>query len=158
MNLRNEVTALITAFNRAEIPYAICGGLAVAVHGLIPLDLMIVVPELESVWESSQTIDLWGQRVSVVSRQGLQTLKRLAGRRRISRTFWNLRNGNAMMSDTLPRRNIDHGLVDMSKEAIERRLDMAFQLSDLCADLKQAGRALKPPTTLQSTTSPPEPK
>lgn len=65
-------------------------------------------------------------------------------------------NGTLIMSNPLPDQNIDSARVDMSKEAIERCLELTFPLSDLRAERKQAGLTLMPPTTSTPITSPPE--
>lgn len=138
MDLREETISLVSAIRDADIPYALCGGLAVAIHGfpratedidllareedldriqataatlgftipaapiplgfgkpfrteirrrskavdqlLIPLDIMLVVPELEHVWTARQSLHVWGIDVHVVSRDGLRFLKEYAGR------------------------------------------------------------------------------
>jgi hypothetical protein len=47
---------------------------------LMSLDLLLVCPDYEPVW-ASRVVSSWrGQAVSVVSRDGLATMKRIAGR------------------------------------------------------------------------------
>jgi hypothetical protein len=47
---------------------------------LLSLDLLVVGPTLDEVWEG-RIVAAWGERrVSVVSREGLAIMKRLAGR------------------------------------------------------------------------------
>lgn len=140
LDLIAELEGLVAAFDAAGIEYALCGGLALAVHGhpratmdidllvtrdslaestrvakqagfdvpgrkmvfglrtgtphevhrvskidptthaLMSLDLLVVSPDLEPVWADRRIIG-WGARtVSVVSREGLATMKRIAGR------------------------------------------------------------------------------
>ena len=140
LDLIAELEGLIDAFDRDGIEYALCGGIALGVHGyvratrdidmlvpaeqldralvtakacgfdvpgrkmvfglkagtpreihrvskldpdtgeLMPLDLMAVAHEYVSVW-ADRTKVLWRQRnLAVVSREGLATMKRLAGR------------------------------------------------------------------------------
>jgi len=140
MDLIAELEGLIDAFDRAGIEYALCGGIALGVHGyvratqdidmlvpteqldhalatakacgfdvparkivfglktgtpreihrvskldpttgdLMPLDLMVVAHEYTEVWNARTKI-AWRQRnLAVVSREGLATMKRLAGR------------------------------------------------------------------------------
>jgi hypothetical protein len=140
LDLIAELEALLEAFERGGIEYALCGGLAVAVHGhpratmdidmlvragqltpaievargvgfdvparkmlfglrtdkpremqrvskldpetneLLSLDLIVVGPGLEEVW-NGRVIVAWRKRnVSIVSRAGLVAMKRLAGR------------------------------------------------------------------------------
>lgn len=135
-----ELEGLIDAFEAAGIGYAVCGGLALAVHGypratkdidllirseavdeavtvaklvgfdvparkmtfglragtpreiqrvskldpetgaLLPLDLIMVNAELEQVWATRMTLHAGKRRMTVVSREGLATMKRIAGR------------------------------------------------------------------------------
>ena len=46
----------------------------------LSLDLLLVTPQVEDVWETREKIDFLGNRLSVVSREGLIKMKRLAGR------------------------------------------------------------------------------
>jgi len=126
MDLIDELVALIKALNDAGVRYALCGGLAMAVHGhpratqdidllipeeelekiqqvaetagfwipsgrmpfkavgsvLIPLDMIIVSPALQDVWEGRIDLPLGAIQCPVVSREGLITMKRIAGRHR----------------------------------------------------------------------------
>jgi hypothetical protein len=47
---------------------------------VLSLDLLLVTPQVEDVWETREKIDFLGNRLSVVSRDGLIKMKRLAGR------------------------------------------------------------------------------
>jgi hypothetical protein len=134
-----ELLALIAALKAANLPFAVCGGLAMAIHGypratqdidllvreenlqnvlaaaksagfwipsgrmpfrpktpeameiyrvskaagsvLIPLDLMIVTPFLEDVWNTRVEGMLNDVRCEVVSREGLIKMKSVAGRK-----------------------------------------------------------------------------
>lgn len=133
--LIEELRSLVEAFNRHEIDFALCGGLAVAAHGLvratqdidflirgesldeaylaaadvgydirgldisikertveirrvsnvvgedvISLDLLLVTPHVEDVWQGREEIEFMGQKLCVVSREGLIKMKRQAGR------------------------------------------------------------------------------
>lgn len=140
LDLIAELEALLEGFERGGVQYALCGGLAVAVHGhpratmdidvlvraeqlasaiqvargtgfdlparkmvfglqagkpremqrvskldpetneLMSLDLIIVGPELEEAWDG-RVVVVWRERdISIVSRAGLVTMKKLAGR------------------------------------------------------------------------------
>lgn len=135
-SLLEELSGLISALNEDEIEYAVCGGLALAIHGfaratldidilieaeslekaykigaeagydirgldisfkekaveirrvskidvngeVLSLDLLLVTPQVQDVWEGREKIDFLGNRLSVVSRKGLIKMKRLAGR------------------------------------------------------------------------------
>lgn len=134
--LLDELSGLISALDENDIEYAVCGGLAMAVHGMaratldidllikadslenayrvgaengydirgldisfkeraveirrvskiddngevLSLDLLLVTPEVEDVWQTKETIDFLGRKLCVVSREGLIKMKRLAGR------------------------------------------------------------------------------
>ncbi len=140
MRLIDELESLVHAFDVAGIDYALCGGLAMAVHGharatedidillreeslseaikaavsvgftfetgwlkfrdgtseeqklfrvLKPhssgsliLDLLIVTPALEPVWNQRQQFKRGDRSLSVVSSDGLIDMKRLSGRQR----------------------------------------------------------------------------
>jgi hypothetical protein len=140
LDLIAELAGLLDALDAANVEHALCGGLAVAVHGhpratmdidllvpasalasamavarqrgfdlparkmtfglavgaprevqrvskldpdsgaLLSLDLLVVGPTLDEVW-AGRIVAAWGERrVSVVSREGLAIMKRLAGR------------------------------------------------------------------------------
>ncbi len=134
--LLEELEQLISALNENKIEYAVCGGLALAIHGftratvdidiliqaeslerayeigaghgynirgldisfkeraveirrvskidadgeVLSLDLLLVTPQVKDVWETREIIDFLGNQLWVVSREGLMTMKRLAGR------------------------------------------------------------------------------
>jgi len=135
-----ELEAVVDAFERDRVAYAICGGLALALHGhpratmdidvllprdqlpaalvtarglgfdvparlmnfglrtatprevqriskldpttgeLLSLDLLVVAPSLDTVWQDRATVVVGERRMVVVSRAGLATMKRIAGR------------------------------------------------------------------------------
>ena len=133
LDLEAELDAIIDAIERGRIEYAICGGLAMAVHGrpratididllirepdeeriyeaveplgfrikakpmhfadgtmqirrvtkidedgeTLMLDLLLVTPAFEHVWQSRQTVEWRGHAMWVVSREGLIALKSL---------------------------------------------------------------------------------
>ncbi|MEZ6059475.1 MAG: hypothetical protein R3C19_03840 [Planctomycetaceae bacterium] len=140
MNLKKELFAVLDALESATVKYAVCGGIAVAIHGfpratrdldviiqeddlaraetalqeigftvpagIIPfgtgtqdvrkvfriskpmgsefltLDLLLITPVLNDVWESRIELELDSRTVWVVSRDGLAKMKRMAGRLR----------------------------------------------------------------------------
>ncbi len=132
MTLRTALLQLVRAFEAAGIPYALCGGLAMAIHGwpratmdidllieesrldearrlaaaagfthesgflnladgrlrlfrmvkfagqeFIPLDLLLVTPDLLPAWNSRQSVATEAGNVTVVSREGLIHMKSL---------------------------------------------------------------------------------
>ena len=134
--LLDELSQIISALEDGGIEYAVCGGLALAIHGfaratldidvliraeslekayeiaaekgydirgldisfkeraveirrvskiddigeVLSLDLLLVTPHVEDVWETRETTDFLGKKLSVVSRKGLIKMKTLAGR------------------------------------------------------------------------------
>ncbi len=47
---------------------------------VLSLDLLLVTPEVEDVWDARQTVEFQGRALNVVSRDGLIKMKQLAGR------------------------------------------------------------------------------
>jgi len=138
VNLKVELLGVVKALRDGGVPYALCGGMAVVLHGfprltrdidllirpqdleaakaalaacdfiiaagIIPFDLgrpherqvyrvskaigdelltvdLLLLPHfLEEVWKDRESYDLEGSVVQVVSRTGLITMKRVAGR------------------------------------------------------------------------------
>lgn len=138
IHLRAELLKIVRCLNEAEIDYALCGGLAVAVHGyvratkdidilickeslpsarkalapigydldagifkfdhgtdretqlfrlsraegstLTTLDLMLVTPILDAVWNERETVKAYDTEIKVVSKAALIKMKELAGR------------------------------------------------------------------------------
>ena len=60
MNLREELFQLVRALDAAHLPYALCGGLALAVHGwpraTLDIDLLIEPGQLEPVRSLARTL------------------------------------------------------------------------------------------------------
>jgi hypothetical protein len=140
LDLIEELEGLIARLEQAQVPYALCGGLAVAIHGhkratmdidllvraedvqaardvakaagfdiparkmvfglrtgtpremhrvskldpttndLVSVDLIVVTPDYEEVWAGRFVRPWMGHSLSIVSREGLAKMKRLAGR------------------------------------------------------------------------------
>jgi len=65
-NLIDEFKNLTETLNRTGIEYAVCGGWAMAIHGLpratVDIDLLILADDLERVWQlaKSQSYDVEG--------------------------------------------------------------------------------------------------
>ncbi len=59
-SLLNEFTVFVNTLNRENLDYAICGGWAMAIHGLpratIDIDLLILSEDLEKVWQIAQNL------------------------------------------------------------------------------------------------------
>lgn len=141
MDILEEFLAIVDALNAAHVDYAVCGGLALSIHGWVratndidllireddvdrakaaartvgyqvatpeslvfnsgrederrlyriskfegedqmTLDLLVVTPFLETVWDDRQTYRVEGRTVGVVSAEGLVKMKRATGRKR----------------------------------------------------------------------------
>lgn len=138
MNIRQELFLVIDTLQRAGIDYALCGGLAVVVHGFprltqdidllireedldrarnalrsvgysvesgilsfeagtpnevrlfrvtkvegadhMTLDLVLDTPHLRAVWHDRERHQIEDRTLQVVTREGLATMKRMAGR------------------------------------------------------------------------------
>ena len=135
-DITDELRALVSALEKQEIDYALCGGMAMAVHGrlrmtididllipaasldyvlaiaksldynirgkdlsfadgaieirrvskidpndgeLLSLDLLLVTPDINEMWESRIEAEWEGSKLSVVSASGLIALKQLRG-------------------------------------------------------------------------------
>ncbi len=134
--LLDELSQLISALNKNEIEYAVCGGLALTIHGfpratfdidilikaeslekayeiaakygydirgldisfkeraveirrvskiddegeVLPLDFLLVTPQVEDVWETRQKLIWQNKLLWIVSPEGLIKMKELAGR------------------------------------------------------------------------------
>lgn len=139
IDLYTEFYALSDALTAENVPYAVCGGIAVAIHGyprftsdidllilasdanrvleivesrgynlyagrmpmgdgigsdweivrvskvagddLLPLDLLLVGPQIQQVWDTRIMSLVNGRNIPIVSREGLKQLKLLAGRK-----------------------------------------------------------------------------
>lgn len=102
----DDFQSLIKRLNRGKIEYAVCGGWAMAIHGLplsfdngaveirriskidkesktlFTVDFLLVTEKLKRVWETRERIDFDVDKVWTVSRQGLISMKRMSGRPR----------------------------------------------------------------------------
>lgn len=63
MNLKDELLNLIRTLNSAQLQYAICGGLAMTIHGFVrsTVDIDLLVPEdqLQQVLKTVETAGFW---------------------------------------------------------------------------------------------------
>lgn len=147
MNLEQELLSLTRRLNTEDIDYAVCGGLAMAIHGfvrgtkdidilirkedlprvekiaeaagfiipfgtgtpdareifrvskvinntVVPVDLMLVAPSLESAWRDRVIAGLDGEHIRVISKEGLAAMKRTAGRPQDLLDIEKLQEGN----------------------------------------------------------------
>lgn len=99
---------------------------------LVPLDLKLVCPDCETAWTSRSPFTLAGNRRLVcVSREGLTTMKRLAGRPQDIADIAKL-EGRADDDVT------DERETDMSPAAIQQRLEQVRALYKLAVYLRSA--------------------
>ena len=79
MKLKDELLKIVVRLDKAGIDYALCGGLAVAVHGhprmTKDIDILIRPESLEAAKAALADI-----AIKVVSKKGLITMKNVAGR------------------------------------------------------------------------------
>jgi hypothetical protein len=58
--LLDEFKAIISSLNEAGIEYAVCGGWAMAIHGLpratMDIDLLVLAEDLDRVWKIAQSL------------------------------------------------------------------------------------------------------
>lgn len=137
LDLYEELSRLVAALEKHQIDYALCGGIAMAVHDrpratvdidlliaadsldelieiskrlgytirgldmafandaieirrvskidndtgiVLSLDLLLITPQIQHVWDSRVQADWEGGKLTVVSREGLIALKKLSGR------------------------------------------------------------------------------
>jgi len=138
MNLKEELSRILAVLKHAGIEFALCGGMAVIIHGypratrdidilvreedleslrellhqigytfvagiipfnvgkstetqvfriskvedgdLLTIDLLLMTPILQDVWDTREKYLVEGEVIPVVSREGLAKMKRLAGR------------------------------------------------------------------------------
>ncbi len=59
---------------------------------VLSLDLLLVTPQVQDVWETREKIDFLDTQLSVVSRTGLIKMKTLAGRPQDLADIWRLEN------------------------------------------------------------------
>ena len=84
MDIYHEFLAVVDALNSAMIEYAVCGGMALAIHGhprmTHDVDFLFAAESLRPAWEGREAFSWEGRTVTVVSREGLAGMKELAGR------------------------------------------------------------------------------
>ena len=81
-SLLEEFTILIAEFERREIPYAVCGGLAMAIHGApratIDIDLMVQSEDLERSWETAKSLGYHVEGLPLNFDDGAVQIRRLS--------------------------------------------------------------------------------
>ena len=89
---------------------------------VLPLDFLLVTPQVEDVWETKEKLIWQNKTLWIVSREGLIKMKKLAGREK----------------DLIDIDRLKMKKVDMSSEAITRRLRQVDQLRELSLSLMKA--------------------
>lgn len=74
-----EIAALLTTFAGGAVQIHRASKVDAEAGDLLSVDLLVVTPALNAVWESRRVIDWGTTSLTVVSRQGLITLKELRG-------------------------------------------------------------------------------
>lgn len=63
MNLTDELLQLVKAFNAANLEYAVCGGLAMAVHGFVrateDIDFLVAQEQLPQILDAAKSVGFW---------------------------------------------------------------------------------------------------
>ena len=81
-SLLEEFTILIAEFERREIPYAVCGGLAMAIHGApratIDIDLMVQSEDLERSWKTAKSLGYHVEGLPLNFDDGAVQIRRLS--------------------------------------------------------------------------------
>ncbi|MEO6391408.1 MAG: DUF6036 family nucleotidyltransferase [Pyrinomonadaceae bacterium] len=58
--LFDEFTSIVNALNDAKIDYAVCGGMAMAIHGFtratVDIDVLILESDLERIWQLAKDL------------------------------------------------------------------------------------------------------
>lgn len=83
MNLVDELHGISAALHGARIPHAICGGVAVTIHGATRstkhIDILIAPEDVQRALDAIRPLGPEGP-LTVVSRETLLRMKRLSGR------------------------------------------------------------------------------
>ncbi len=77
-----ELKRIISALNENEIEYAVCGGWAMAIHGVpratIDIDLLISAESLEKVFEIAKANDYWLEGLPMTFHNGQIEIRRIS--------------------------------------------------------------------------------
>lgn len=163
LDLEHELAALIDALNREGIDYALCGGLALAVHGFVrasvDLDLLVREVDLSRLDATATTLefhhfiktDVDGDRVNidphVVNGQTESVWRDRELRAWDGRNLSVVSRSGLVMLKTLRGRGQDLADVerledtDYSERAVTVRLIRVSQLRKLCLSLGKAKSA-----------------
>ncbi len=77
-----ELKRIINALNENEVEYAVCGGWAMAIHGVpratIDIDLLISAESLEKVFEIAKANDYWLEGLPMTFHDGQFEIRRIS--------------------------------------------------------------------------------
>lgn len=81
-DLYEELKAVIFALDENGIDYALCGGLAMAVHGLpratVDIDLLILAERLEETWSKAKSLGYTIEAMPMTFSRGAVEIRRLS--------------------------------------------------------------------------------
>lgn len=80
--LLNEFARLIAEFDRSQVPYAVCGGWALTIHGApratIDIDLMVTPDDLDKAWRIAKELGYNIEERALDFREGGIQIRRLS--------------------------------------------------------------------------------
>ena len=81
LDLEQELRAVIETFDAAAVPYALCGGLAVAVHGhpraTIDIDLLIQEHDVDRARDAARSLGFRFEALPMTFHQGAVPIRRV---------------------------------------------------------------------------------
>ena len=81
-NLLDEFVNLTETLNRQNIDYAICGGWAMAIHGLpratVYIDLLVLADDLDKVWRAAQNLGYDIEGLPLHFHEGVIEIRRIS--------------------------------------------------------------------------------
>lgn len=93
-SLLEEFVNFTETLNRADIDYAICGGWAMAIHGLpratVDIDLLILAEDLKKVWEAAQNLGYDVEGLPLHFHDGVIEIRRISKIDRESKRLFTL--------------------------------------------------------------------
>ncbi|HQU85908.1 MAG TPA: hypothetical protein PKY59_22470 [Pyrinomonadaceae bacterium] len=82
IDVYEELKRIINALNDNEIEYAVCGGWAMAIHGVaratIDIDLLISADSLEKVFDIAKLNDYWLEGLPMTFNNGQTEIRRIS--------------------------------------------------------------------------------
>ncbi len=81
-SLLDEFINLTELLNREDIDYAVCGGWAMAIHGLpratIDIDLLVLAEDFEKIWKTAQTLGYEIEGLPLHFHEGVIEIRRIS--------------------------------------------------------------------------------